>query len=168
VRKFPETIRTRRTTLRRISLADAAGWKRCNNRIAKRQEWPIVPSVVYARNEILHYTVQWETGTRYTYVVLDGTDKVIGDLSIKNLNPRTKRAEYGHAFDPSVWGSGVAHEIMTAMKRTAARAGYRLWGRTDVRNIRSWRSLERYGARYDGTCYVKFDGKRLRMRYYTL
>jgi RimJ/RimL family protein N-acetyltransferase len=162
---FPEQITTKRTTLRRIALEHAAGWKSFNNAIAKKMPWPIVPSVVYARNEILHYDGQW--GKRFVYIVIEkSTGRIIGDFHLKSVGSR--RAEFGHALHPDVWGTGITHEVLDAMAQQARRVGLRLWGQVEEENIRSWRSLEKRKAKFKGTRTLTVDGKRKRMRIYEL
>jgi RimJ/RimL family protein N-acetyltransferase len=163
---FPEVLQTKRTTLRRIELSHAMGWKAFNNAIAKRMDWPIVPSVVYARNEILHYQAMWDRGEQYIYIVLDKKGKVIGDLHIKSLI--AKRAEIGHALHPTVWGTGITYEVLTAVQNTAARKALMLWGKVEEENIRSWRSLEKHGATFIGARMFTIAKQRRRMRVYEL
>jgi RimJ/RimL family protein N-acetyltransferase len=165
---------TARTVLRKVSIEDAAAWKSFNNLIVKRMateglSWPPVPSIVYARNELLHYLQEWERGTRYVYMIVDkSTGAVVGDFHIKSIDRRRKRAEFGHALHPRLWGTGVTHETLDALKRAASRRGYLLWASVEEGNIRSWRSLENHGATFKGTRAMQTAGVRKRMRIYEL
>lgn len=164
---FPARLVTKRTILRRIQLTDAAGWKSYNNAIAKKMPWPHVPSIVYARNELLHYAAMWEKGTHYVYSVLDKkTGKVIGDFHLKGI--RGNRAEYGHALHPSVWGTGITYETLDAMKTMTKQRGITLWGKVEEENVRSWKSLEKYNARFMGRRTFTVGNERKQMRVYEL
>lgn len=171
---FPEQMRTKRTLLRKVSIGDAAGWKSFNNRIAKRMgaeglSWPEVPSVVYARNEILHYLAMWANGERYVYSILQReTGELIGDFHLKSIDRARRRAEFGHALSPAVWGTGITYETLDAVRMAAARRHYTLWCKVEEANIRSWKSLERHKAKFKGVRTVTIDGVRKHVRVYEL
>jgi RimJ/RimL family protein N-acetyltransferase len=167
MRDFPLRMTTKRTILRKISLEDAAGWKSFNNAIARRMQWPAVPGIVYARNEILHYLAMWRSKTRYTYIIIErSSGKIIGDFHIKSL--LRGRAEFGHALHPSVWGTGITYETLDAVRKAAARRGIVLWAKVEEGNVRSWKSLEKYKATFKGTRNFLVGKERKRMRVYEL
>jgi methylated-DNA-[protein]-cysteine S-methyltransferase len=163
-------MRTRRAILRPITLDDAAAWKSCNNAIRQRMpSWPRVPSVVYARNEILHYIGMRERGERYVYAILErGSGELIGDFHLKSVDRRRRRVEFGHSLHPRVWGGGITYETLDAIRRACSRIGYTPWAKVDEENVRSWRSLERYAARYCGAHQERVGGHSVRMRVYEL
>ena len=162
--------------MRRIRLDDAAGWKGFNNAIAKRmlldtppQRWSGVPSIVYARNEIHHYDDDWQQGSRYVYSVVDRTTgKIIGDFHVEGIDAVRHRAEYGHALHPRVWGTGITYETLDAVKRAARAKGILLWGKVEPENVRSWKSLEKYGATFTGEQSFTINKRRKKMRVYEL
>ena len=170
VRELPQQLKTRRTVLRRIRLSDAAGWKSFNNAIARRMpEWPAVPSVVYARNEMLHYDRMWDAGTRYVYAILErSTGKVIGDFHVKALDRKRGKAEFGHALHPRVWGTGITYETLEVVRKAAKRAGLRLWCKIEEDNVRSWKSIEKYGAKLKAKRVMRIGKQRKMMRVYDL
>jgi RimJ/RimL family protein N-acetyltransferase len=169
MRDFPGLMMTKRTILRKISVKDALGWKAFNNAIAKITTWPLVPSITYARNELLHYEQMWALGHRYTYIILErSSGKVIGDFHIKRPDWKRKRVEYGHALHPRVWGTGITYETLDAAKKAAQKLGLHLWAKVEEENIRSWKSLEKYGAAFMGTKTYSINSKKLRMRTYEL
>ena len=165
--EFPKKIKTKRAVLQKIALDDAAGWKSFNNQIAKRMPWPAVPSIVYARNEILHYEAMWERGTRYVYSI-KWHGKVIGDFHLKSIDKKRKRLEFGHALHPSVWGTGITYEVLDAIKSIMKKRRLAAWGKVEEENIRSWKSLEKYKAKFIGTRTLRIDGVKKRMRFYEL
>lgn len=164
--KFPEKIVTKNTMMRRITLQDAAGWKSFNNAIAKVTKWPHVPSIVYARNELLHYHRMWDSGEHYVYIVLDKAGNIIGDFHLKDIEKN--RVEFGHALHPRVWGTGITYELMDAMRKVAKQLSLTLWGRTEEENVRAWKSLEKYNAKYLGTKTFTINKEKKKMRVYEL
>lgn len=172
--EFPLQMSTKRTIMRRISIDDARGWKAFNNRIAQRMaqdglSWPPVPSVVYARNEILHYLQMWSAGERYVYSITDrGSGAVIGDFHLKSVDRERKRIEFGHALDPCTWGTGITYETLDAVKGMLKRRGYTPWCKVEEGNVRSWKSLEKYKAKFKGTKPTTVNGRRMVMRMYEL
>ena len=165
--ELPTIITTKRTMLRRVAPADAAGWKSFNNAIAKRMPWPIVPSIVYARNELLNYVEMWPK-ERYVYIVLDKKGKIIGDFHLKSIDTKHGRMEFGHALHPSVWGTGITYEILDAVRKAVGKTGFTLWCKVEVDNIRSWKSLEKYKATFIGQRSYKIDGVAKKMNVYEL
>lgn len=153
-----------------MTLADAQGWKSFNNAIVRKMpEWQSVPSVVYARNELLHYVAMRERGTRYAYSVIErSSGKIIGDFHIKSIDVRRKRAEFGHALHPRVWGTGITYETLDAVRTVARKHGYVLWAKVEESNTRSWKSLERYNATFKGTRVMAVAGKPAHMRVYEI
>jgi len=167
---FPTTVRTKRTILRQITLDDAKAWKSFNNKINKKMEsWPIVPSIVYARNEILNYERVWKSAEGHVYVVIaQKTGKLIGDVHLKKADKKYKRVEFGHALTPEVWGTGITYELLDAIKTMTKRKKLIVWGKVEEENIRSWKSLEKYGATYTGKKKYKINNEYKQMRVYEL
>jgi RimJ/RimL family protein N-acetyltransferase len=167
---FPHAMKTPRTILRPITIDDAGGWKRFNNRIVARMpRWPGAPSVVYARNEILHLIDMAKSGEEYTYSILDrASGDIIGDFHIKNIDREKRMAEFGHALDPTYWGTGVTYETIAVVHRAAKRRGYWLWCAIEEGNIRSWKSIEKYGARLRGKRALDANGQKKTVRIYDL
>lgn len=167
---WPETILAKRAILRRITLADALGWKRFNNAIKKKMpEWPEVPSTIYAKNEILHYNEEWNQHERFVYSVFDKkTDEIVGDFHVKFFDAKRRRMEFGHALHPKVWGTGFTYEVLDGVQKVAKKLNIKLWCKIEEENIRSWKSIEKYGAQYKWTRTYIIQGKKYRMRVYDL
>jgi|GEM_PF-437313 len=169
MRDFPTSFRTARMIVRDITVDDAGGWKRFNNQIAvQMKSWSVVPSIVYARNEILHYIHERTLRKGYVYVILDTNGKIIGDLHLKNIDRERRRVEIGHAFDPSCWGTGRSHELLAAVCAIARRKRFTVWGKVEEENIRSWKSLEDFGATPKGRRVFRLFNTRVALRVYEL
>ena len=167
---FPSAMRSRRVILRPITIDDAGAWKRFNNAITRRNPaWPIVPSMLYAKNELLHYDLMRERGTRTVYAVVErSSGTVIGDFHLKRFDHAKRRVEFGHALHPRVWGSGTTYEVLNAVRNASRRIGYTLWAKVESANIRSWKALEKFGATFCGERTTTLCGRRMKMRYYEL
>ena len=80
--------------------------------------------------------------------------QVVGTASYLDVSVRDARLEVGStAYTPSLWGSAVNPETKLLLLDHAfevLRVG-RVQLKTDVRNVRSQRAIERLGARYEGT-----------------
>lgn len=170
LQRLPSVLTTKRTVLRPITMDDALQWKTFNNAINRRmQSWPIVPSIVYARNEILHYLQMRDEGKRLVYsIVMRDTGRVIGDFHLKTVDAKQRRVEFGHALHPDAWGTGITYETLNAIRRAVKSEGYTPWAKVEETNIRSWSSLEKYGAKFLGLRTTSVGGRRVRVRCYEL
>ena len=85
-------------------------------------------------------------------VVARETGKVIGILTIFEVE-NNRMAGVGYRLDPAWWGKGVATEALAEAIRFlfAETELDRLWATADVRNIASWRVLEKCGFTREGT-----------------
>ncbi len=167
---WPETIFAKRAVLRRIAIDDALEWKKFNNAIKKRMpEWPQVPSIIYAKNEILNYIEMWDEKERFIYTISDKkTGEIVGDFHIKFFERKRRRMEFGHALHPKVWGTGFTYEVLDGVQKVAKKLKIILWCKIEEENIRSWKSIEKYGAQYKWTRTYLIQGKKYRMRVYDL
>jgi len=82
-------------------------------------------------------------------VVLKGTGKVIGDVSLRWTSEAHRQAEIGFVFNPDYHGKGYAYEAARELLRLGfEQAGFhRIEGRCDARNGASARLMERLGMR---------------------
>ncbi len=88
---------------------------------------------------------------RWPWVVrVDGV--VVGTTSFLDVSLADARLEIGHtAYSPEVWGTDVNAACKLALLTWAFEHGFgRVQLKTDIRNIRSQRAIERLGAEYEG------------------
>ena len=85
-------------------------------------------------------------------IVLRETGKVIGTVTVFEVE-NNRMAGLGYRLDPRLWGRGIATEAVGEAVRFLFRQTEldRLWATVDVRNIASWRVLEKCGFLKEGT-----------------
>ncbi|WP_431928935.1 GNAT family N-acetyltransferase [Micromonospora wenchangensis] len=93
-------------------------------------------------------------GTRIPYVITErGTGSAIGSISFIDIQPRHRGVEVGWAWiTPSYWRTGAAREASYLLMRHAfeTAGAIRVVFKTDSRNLRSQRAIERIGATREG------------------
>lgn len=85
-------------------------------------------------------------------VLLQGQDRVIGDVSMFDFVPQCRRAEMGYSLAADCHGRGLMHEALTALVDFAFTTLdlNRIEADIDPRNTASARSLERLGFAREG------------------
>jgi RimJ/RimL family protein N-acetyltransferase len=80
---------------------------------------------------------------------LQATGALIGEVSLIWRNVEARQGEVGWIFDPDYHGQGFATEAAQALLALAFGPGgmHRVVARCDVRNLSSWRLMERLGMR---------------------
>ncbi|WP_088102867.1 GNAT family N-acetyltransferase [Halalkalibacter urbisdiaboli] len=103
-------------------------------------------------NDLLELKKQ---GLWYPFVILDkNTNKIVGSTSYLEISPQHRKLEIGGTWlDPKVWRT----RVNTECKYLLLRYGFevlelvRIQLRTDSRNERSNRAIQRIGAKFEGT-----------------
>ena len=98
---------------------------------------------------------QNSTGYRVPFTVVDAaTDKVIGSTSYLDISEPDRHLEIGWTwYNPDVWRTRVNTECKYLLLRHAFETlgCIRVQLRTDLRNERSQRAIERIGGQREGT-----------------
>jgi N-acetyltransferase len=93
-------------------------------------------------------------GARFAFAVIDiQTKRVVGSTSYQDIRPQDRGLEIGWTWtNPSVWGTGLNFESKYLLLRHAFETlgAIRVAIKTDLRNIRSQRAIERIGAHREG------------------
>ena len=94
-----------------------------------------------------------ETGTEYTFTVIDTENQIIGSTRFLDILPRHKSAEIGSTwYHPDVWRTRVNTECKYLLLNHA----FEVWKltrvqlKTDSRNIRSQQAIARIGGVKEG------------------
>jgi RimJ/RimL family protein N-acetyltransferase len=94
-------------------------------------------------------------GTRLPFAVIREHDsQVIGSTSYLDIRPADRTVEIGWTWlTPTAWGTGANTECKYLLMRHAFESWHagRVAIKTDARNVRSRRAIERLGATYEGT-----------------
>ena len=95
-----------------------------------------------------------ETGTDYSFTVVNQEDRIIGSTRYLDILPEHKSLEIGSTwYHPDVWRSRVNTECKYLLLQHA----FEYWKlrrvqlKTDSRNLRSQQAIERIGAVKEGT-----------------
>lgn len=95
-----------------------------------------------------------ESGSDYTFVVLNHRDRIIGSTRFLDISPEHESLEIGSTwYHPEVWRT----KVNTECKYLLLRLAFETWNlrrvqiKTDSRNIRSQNAIERIGAVKEGT-----------------
>jgi [ribosomal protein S5]-alanine N-acetyltransferase len=78
--------------------------------------------------------------------------KLIGSIRLWITSTENQTAEFGYAFNRSYWNSGYATEAATSVltRAFAVLKVNRISATCDVRNVASWRVMEKLGMRREG------------------
>jgi RimJ/RimL family protein N-acetyltransferase len=79
--------------------------------------------------------------------------RVIGAIRLGLNKPAEQSADLGYSINRDYWGRGITTEAARALAGVAFRAlgVHRLWAWCDIRNVASYRVMEKLGMRREGT-----------------
>lgn len=121
--------------------------------------WTYSPSTINKLEDLAITMNKWmkskEQGLRYPFVIFDKmTNEIVGSTSYLDISPQNRKLEIGGTWlDPGVWRTIVNTEC----KYLLLKYGFeqlslvRVQFRTDSRNERSNRAIQRIGAQFEGT-----------------
>ncbi len=148
---------SRRLVIRRFASGDAEALAsyRSDAEVARYQEWECPYPLSEAREFIasLHHLAPGTPGTWFQFAVsLASSGTLIGDVALRTSEADGCQAELGFTFAAAHQGQGYATEAVRAVVQYAFEklAMHRVFSRTDARNLRAQRLLERLGFRREG------------------
>jgi RimJ/RimL family protein N-acetyltransferase len=121
--------------------------------------WTYSPSSISKLDDLISTMNDWmkakEKGVRYPFVIVDkSTNEIVGSTSYLDISPQNRKLEIGGTWlDPRVWRT----RVNTECKYLLLKYGFevlnllRVQLRTDARNERSNRAIQRIGAQFEGT-----------------
>lgn len=152
-----EYVVTRRLVIRRFALGDAESLAayRSDAEVARYQDWECPYPLSEAREFIasLHHLAPGTPGTWFQFAVsLASSDTLIGDAALGTSRADSREVELGFTFASAHQGQGYATEAVRAVVQYAFETldMHRVFSRTDARNLRAQRLLERLGFRREG------------------
>lgn len=95
-----------------------------------------------------------EKGTEYTFTVVNQEDKIIGSTRYLDISPEHKSLEIGSTwYHPDSWRTSINTECKYLLLQHAFESWKvrRVQLKTDSRNLRSQKAIERIGAVKEGT-----------------
>ena len=146
----------KRLVIRRFTASDAEALAsyRSDAEVARYQDWESPYPVSKAREFImsLQHLAPGTPGTWFQFAVsLVSSDTLIGDVALRT-KADARQVELGFTFASAHQGQGLATEAVRAVVQYAfgPLAMHRVCSRTDARNLRAQRLLERAGFRQEG------------------
>lgn len=156
--KAPAQLTTRRLTLRKPEMSDAAAafaWA-SDDEVTRYMGWPRHRFIEDTQRFLTFATREWvEQGVGTFIVVHEG--RVIGSTGFHVLG--RQRAMTGYILRRDAWGQGFATEACRAMVELAATLGIaRLEAQCHVTHVASARVLEKAGMEFEGVLrrYLSF------------
>ena len=148
---------SRRLVIRRFASADAETFAsyRSDVEVARYQDWECPYPLNQAKRLIarLQHLAPGTPGTWFQFAVtLPSSGALIGDAGLGTSETEARQAELGFTFAAAHQGQGYATEAVGAVVQYAflKLAMQRVLSRTDARNLRAQRLLERLGFRRRG------------------
>jgi [ribosomal protein S5]-alanine N-acetyltransferase len=95
---------------------------------------------------------RWPRDSIEVAVELRRESRLIGTMRITEVDYLNRTADFGYVFNRRYWGNGYATEATRALLDLAFSNLHlhRVWATCDVRNIASFRVLEKLGMRREG------------------
>lgn len=120
--------------------------------------WTYMATTIRSRKEMEQMIAaaiqKRETGTDYTFVVINQENRIIGSTRYLDISHEHKSLEIGSTwYHPDVWRTRVNTECKCLLLRHAFESWNlrRVQLKTDSRNFRSQQAIERIGAVKEGT-----------------
>jgi RimJ/RimL family protein N-acetyltransferase len=160
------TLEGKRVRLLPVSYEHLDGLFKASNH---SEIWTYSPSTMSKLEELELTMNHWmklkEQGLRYPFVIIDKiTNEIVGSTSYLDISPQNRKLEIGGTWlDPKVWRT----RVNTECKYLLLKYGFeelnlvRVQFRTDTRNERSNRAIQRIGAQLEGTLrqeMIQHDG----------
>jgi RimJ/RimL family protein N-acetyltransferase len=152
-----EHLISKRLVIRRFASddADALASYRTDGAVARYQDWECPYPISEARRfiESLHDLAPGTPGAWFQFAVsLRSSCTLLGDVALRTSQIDMGQAELGFTFASAHQGQGYATEAVRAVVQYAfgQLAMHRVFSRTDARNLRAQRLLERTGFRHEG------------------
>lgn len=152
-----EQVISKRLVIRRFASGDAEAFAsyRSDEEVARYQDWDCPYSIADTRAFIasLHHLAPGTPGAWFQFAVsLASSGILLGDVALRASAVDVGQAELGFTFASAYQGQGYATEAVRTVVRYAfgQLAMHRVFSRTDARNLRAQRLLDRIGFRLEG------------------
>ena len=149
------TLRTQRTTLRRMHPIDAEDMFD----YARRKEvteyllWSPHPNISYTRDYLRYIDGRYALGDFYDWAIIDRESRrMIGTCGFTRINTENNSGEIGYVLHPDFWGKGYACEVAQCVINFGLeKLGlHRIEARFIKDNLRSLRVMEKLGMNFEG------------------
>ncbi|KGM94086.1 GNAT family N-acetyltransferase [Clostridium botulinum] len=151
------TLETERLILRRFRENDAIGmyenWA-SDSQVTKYLSWQTHNSIKESRGIIGSWIKDYHKKEFYQWVIqLKDNNKVIGSISLFNVDNHNENCELGYCISRLFWNKGIVTEATSAVVGFAfENVGFkRITACHDINNPASGRVMEKCGLKYEGT-----------------
>jgi len=172
-----QKLETERLTLRRFTVEDAEGmfygWAN-DPESCRFLSWEPHVDVDATRELLTGWAAAYENPETYNWIIiLKGTEKAVGNISVVELHNRHQYAEIGYGIGPKYWNRGLATEALQAVIRFLFETVevHRIEARHVTGNPASGRVMEKAGMTLEGElrdCYKMKDGTFYNTRIYSI
>ncbi len=149
-------LETRRLILRELTLDDVPAFNEFDARPeVARWVWLPGPSLDDTRRNIEFIVDSAAASPRQIFVLAIVTtvdNRLIGRCGFDITGPESSEGVIGYALHPDFWGQGIMTEAVQALLGYGfgSMGLHRMSAGTDLRNVASWRVLEKAGLRREG------------------
>ncbi|MCB0535192.1 MAG: GNAT family N-acetyltransferase [Lewinellaceae bacterium] len=119
--------------------------------------------------------LEWQKGTQFPFVIVEkSSNRLIGSTRLLELQQVHRKLEIGWTWlHPDYWGTAINLEckllLLTFCFETLGATRVQL--RTDENNLRSWKAIEKIGARFEGILrhdLIRDDGSHRNSAYFSI
>ncbi|MFD1676203.1 GNAT family N-acetyltransferase [Alicyclobacillus fodiniaquatilis] len=151
---FMPVIETNRTILRQLVPADAGELfaYASDEAVAKYTTWQPHQTVDDARQFIQRALERYAQNIHADWGIIEkATDRLIGTCGFVHVHPH-RRAEIGYALGRTHWNQGLMSEVVKSVILYGFKTLqlHRIEARADVRNVGSWRVMEKCNMTFEG------------------
>jgi ribosomal-protein-alanine N-acetyltransferase len=151
-----KTIDTQRLILRKFTIEDSIdmfnNWT-SDLEVTKYLTWP-AHSNLKVTNRVLNMWVKSYNDTEFYQwaIELKESKKVIGSISLMNIDNYNENCEIGYCIGKAFWNNGIVTEAFSNIIDFAfVQLGFeRITGRHHIDNFASGRVMEKCGLKYEG------------------
>jgi Acetyltransferases, including N-acetylases of ribosomal proteins len=151
-----KVIETERLILRPFKVWDAEdmynNWA-SDEEVTRYLTWPTHKTIETTKRTIESWTNDYSNNQNYNWAIeLKETCKVIGSMSLMNIDNRNENCEVGYCISRKLWGQEITTEAFKAVIKLAFNeVGFeRITGRHDIENVASGKVMEKCGLQYEG------------------
>ena len=152
---YMPTLETARLTLRKITKNDAGDLfaYASDPEVSRYTTWEPHRTVGDSLKYIDFVLTKYENNEPSDWGIIDKYNgKLIGTIGFVYINTAHSRAEIGYSLSNKHWGKGITTEAVQEIIRYGLTklALNRIEARADVRNIGSWRVMEKANMKFEG------------------
>lgn len=153
--EFTKKFETERLILRKGTLEDAddiynsyASREKVTEFLSWQAHKSIDDTIGYLKNVVLP---DYEKESYCWFIELKETGKVIGNISVVNLNKDKRQVELGWVLSDDYWGRGLMPECAKIMLEYLKQLGFvRIEAKHNVANQKSGRVMQKIGMKFEG------------------